>query len=408
MKNIITILILFSLSQANAQIPVKSQLDLDHFEYDLWSNKDCNETQFVFLDTLGRNKFNHSFNAATDFYKEYANVVIDGKYGIIDKFGKTILFDRYDKIFWHNDSLGIAQKDSLLGFINIDGDEVIPIMYEEVSFFNEGFAGISLNGKRNFVDKSNQLLFSDSITVERKKLFPNFIIDSLLIYEGKCSSLDTINKFGIINIGSHKLTQPCYELIFGNFHEGICHIKKDKKHGYIDKSGNEIIEAIYNWTGKHREGFIPVLMERKWGYINYQGEEVIDFQFDSAKEFYSGLALVNKGGKSLYINTDGETILELNNIRPSQYHWKFQEGLAVAKEGNSEIYINIKGEKQFDKIFDKARNFVDGYACVKVNSKWGVINKKGEFIIEPEYDEIWNYKDDMFRAMKKSTKANNR
>lgn len=401
MNRILTLLLLCHLTSSSGQIPNNVDLALNFLNFELWSNEDCDNNTFVFLDTLGNNVLDKTFNSATDFYTDYANVVIDRQFGIIDKAGNIKHFEEYDKIFWYTDSLGIAQKDSLYGFINVKGEVLIPLMYQDVSFFNEGFAGINLKGKRNFINKENELIFHDSITLKGKSLFPIFLTnDSLLIYEGKCEEMDSKNTFGILDITSNKLTPPCYDYISGTYSDGICLVKKGGKFGFIDKKGIETIEVKYDFYGKQSEGLVPMRKGRIWGYLNYHGEIVIDFQYNSAKEFYNGIALVKKDGKELYINTKGEILLELNEVKASLYYYKFHDGLAVVKKGNKELYINLKGEeKEFEHSFDKARKFIDGFACVQVDSKWGVINKTGDFIIEPKYDEIWNYANGMFRAM---------
>ena len=50
-------------------------------------------------------------------------------------------------------------------------------------------------------------------------------------------------------------------------------------------------------------------------------------------------------------------------------------------------YINKNGEFIIEPQFDNADNFSEGYACVELDGKWGYINNKGKFVIKPQFDK---------------------
>lgn len=57
---------------------------------------------------------------------------------------------------------------------------------------------------------------------------------------------------------------------------------------------SEIISPIYDDARGFSEGLAAVKRGDKWGYINESGEVVIDFQYDRAHSFSEGKALVEK------------------------------------------------------------------------------------------------------------------
>lgn len=84
-------------------------------------------------------------------------------------------------------------------------------------------------------------------------------------------------------------------------------------------------------------------------------------------------------------------------VIPAQYDraWNFSEGLAaVIKEGKIS-FINEQGDRAFEASFpicfddDYAFQFHNGL-CVMVSRdhKWGLINTRGEWVVEPIYTEI--------------------
>ena len=146
------------------------------------------------------------------------------------------------------------------------------------------------------------------------------------------------------------------------------------------------------------------------GYMNKKGEIVIEPKFNGANPFYKGSALVNnKDNQLCIINKKGEITKTLKGYELTadiigfsygdydyDYEYydyfdfdtigRFEDGLHPVKLDGKYGYINKKGELVIKNKFDKVSNFNDGLATVCVNDKYGVINTKGEFVIKPQYD----------------------
>jgi len=122
-------------------------------------------------------------------------------------------------------------------------------------------------------------------------------------------------------------------------------------------------------------------------------------------------AIPNKRG---YIDrTTGEIIIdaEKNNYRKA---WMFSEGLAAVMKDGKIGFINMKNEIvipfQFD-YSDKCRMWDFGYLfhkgyCIMTNEEGdlGLIDKSGNWVVEPEYDEIWTPHDSGYRTTIKDGK----
>ena len=54
-------------------------------------------------------------------------------------------------------------------------------------------------------------------------------------------------------------------------------------------------------------------------------------------------------------------------------------------------FINQRGLYVIEPKFDWAWNFNEGIAAVSVDSKWGFIDKEGNYIVEPKFDAVHDY-----------------
>lgn len=107
------------------------------------------------------------------------------------------------------------------------------------------------------------------------------------------------------------------------------------------------------------------------------------------------LAVFSKDGKRGYINRfTGEVSIPLSFSRA----WVFSEGLAAVEKDGELLFIDHSGNIVIDKDFevhfnDPAYAFHNGYCVIKdqIYGKSGLIDRNGEWVLEPEYDCISNY-----------------
>ena len=82
----------------------------------------------------------------------------------------------------------------------------------------------------------------------------------------------------------------------------------------IDKISEFLGKQItkYDWVGDFKNGFAQVIKiiegERKYGFINKEGKEVVPCVYDNVYDFSDGFAEVQKDGVWYKINTKGEIV----------------------------------------------------------------------------------------------------
>ena len=134
------------------------------------------------------------------------------------------------------------------------------------------------------------------------------------------------------------------------FREGLAVVKKDKKYGFVDKSGKEVVPCQYDFALEFSEGLASVKKGDKWGYIDKSGKTVIPFRWDRrAYPFHDGIARVSikkegleflRHGALGYIDINGKEITPC--IYPVANDFSF--GLALIKHDTTRSYIDSSGK----------------------------------------------------------------
>ncbi len=65
-----------------------------------------------------------------------------------------------------------------------------------------------------------------------------------------------------------------------------------------------------------------------------------------------------------------------------------EELIPFRNENDKWGYKNKKGEIVIEPQFDYADDFSEGLAAIKIGGKWGYINKEGKYVINPEFDKV--------------------
>ncbi|OGU10481.1 MAG: hypothetical protein A2X61_08705 [Ignavibacteria bacterium GWB2_35_12] len=139
---------------------------------------------------------------------------------------------------------------------------------------------------------------------------------------------------------------------------GIAAVVDDSSWAYIDTKGNVVIRPCSwdNFPDEFCDGLARFKKDEMFGFFNRKGEIVITNKFSYCSRFSNGLAAFCDGCKKQYI---GE--------------YDFYKG---GKWG----YINTKGKIVIEPIYEEAYDFEKGKAIVKLDSVWYYINKNGKVI----------------------------
>lgn len=153
--------------------------------------------------------------------------------------------------------------------------------------------------------------------------------------------------------------------------------------GYKNEKGEIITPATYNQVMSYRESDLArVFKDRKFGYVNSSGKEVIKLQYSDAGIFSDGLAAVKVENRWGYINPNNEFV-----VQPKyDFTLKFTNGLSSVRNNNKWGYINTKGEEVIPLEYDATGFYSNGLVNVKKGAKWGYVDATNKVVIPFKYD----------------------
>lgn len=189
------------------------------------------------------------------------------------------------------------------------------------------------------------------------------------------------------------------------FNQGLLAVRKGDKWGYIDESFSLVIDLKFASACDFNEYGIAEVGERDsngdilYGYIDIGGEYIVEPKFRYTKPFENGCAYVTEGDESYYINTKGEKIKA-----PEETDAEEKKDFEIYREGDKYGYKKPSEKKLTEAVYERASAFFCGYAAVKYEGKWGYINEKGKYYIEPVFDDASSFTEEGIARVKLGSK----
>lgn len=364
----------------------------------------------AFIDKSGEKVLEPEFDAVGSFHEGMAMVVKDDLGGYIDRQGDVVIEPRYSNFVpgASDFSEGLAvfvDENEMCGFIDTDGNEVIPAQYLMAYPFCEGLALVAttytgdleqtMNGIGmpedlgwGYIDKSGAMVVGPRFTMADsfRDGLAKVSIDTIYAVD-LAGDVYYINKSGEIMLG------PYIDEYFPEsdtyFSEGFAATCGPSGYQYINKDGVVIAEG-FDQAGRFSEGLAPVRLASIYGYVDSKGQVVVKPQFPEAYEFSEGLARVRVGDKYGFINTSGRIAIE-----PTfEYVGDFHDGMAnMASEDLGRPDVTGLVPKRTSYGFSQLFEGISPLSLIADGVIRGFIDKTGRVAIEPQYDYAADFSD---------------
>ena len=293
----------------------------------------------------------------------------NGQYGVI-KNEKELIPNQYQSVrFDESNNLFVVEKSKKYGIADINGNLIVPVEYKQIDITGIYLYAQNSQGTTIYNNEGNQVNIDENIAI-----------------------LNTSNEKYRIRINS-----------------------KDKtRYGVIGKDGKQIIDEEYSYIEYLNENYFIVSDEKsKLGIIDASKNTKVEIKYDSIQKIQgTDMIQTSKDKKIEVYSKDMNKVCEMENavVESKKDYIKVYNNEEIRyfdKNGNelknTQVYPNNKlftkeengkwgfvdnnGNKIVDYKYDQVTEFNEyGFAAIKQGEKWGAINDKGEEVIAPTYE----------------------
>jgi hypothetical protein len=328
-----------------------------------------------------------------------------------------------------------VQKNDLYGYVDDQGAEVIPIVYDHLLDYHEGLVAGRKNGNWVYLNSKGDIVID---LKNRYTVCGNFHDGKAYVTTGEMllseyvkgraytnsNDIRYINRKGdeILHLDHGELG---YFMEYPNsdyFSEGLLKVTipylpnyANTLHGYVDTTGRWVIPPLfhtqYSFEENFSEGLVVVGLHpysqmkseplQRYGYVDYTGNWVIMPDFHEASSFKNGVAIVTKysddlihGGmtwEQFYIDKKGKRIFH-DSIETSPE----LQGKALG------IYSESVNNKYYYALADTLGNLLTPLDMENImqgdlwgfkrDGLYGFMNDLGEVVIGPQYYNVNGFK----------------
>lgn len=319
------------------------------------------------------------------FNQGYCKVQLDyDSVGLIDRTGRLIVPCIYSDVDLPSEGRILVVKNGLIGYTDLDGNEVIPPRFPKASSFSEGTASVylytdSLGTHCNYIDTMGRIIFPTDY-------------NNVLPFTGGYAPVSINGLCGMIDHSGRVVLPIMYEMVT-NISEGIFFAGTPGALALFDTRMEPITDFIYEEVTDPIEGRILVKRNEKYGFLDLKGNEVVPCIYDETGIFKSGRTLARLGNYYGIIDTNNRIILpiEYDNRTPKGMKYMYYDGLALVEKDGKLGYVDLDGNLAIPFYFEEAFQFSEGLAAARFNGLWGYVDTKGDIYMPFIFDAATPY-----------------
>lgn len=281
----------------------------------------------------------------------------------------------------------IVSIDGKQSFSDTEGELVEGKLYDFLSIADYGLYYFKIDNRQGFLDENLNEIFST------EEIIATNVSEYFVVYSSG-------NKKGYINIVNGDKIKAVYDNA-SDFSEGLAAVQIGEKTGFIDTAGQLVIPCEYsnNAFYQFKSGKCNVVTGSVEDnsftsfYINKKGEKLFNAEFEYCMPFSEGRAFVSKARKWYIIDEEGKTVGE-ETFDPSTSSTPvvFNQERAMAFKDGKYGVVNLNGEFVVSPKYEYISGFSDEGAVFKQNGIYGYMNKNGSIIISAKYESLTGFK----------------
>lgn len=332
--------------------------------------------KYGFMDESANELFYTDYDRVYEYYNGFARIVKNKKAGFINREGKEIVPPIYD---WYLESAVFSEGfapvalNHKFGFVDSTGTPLGPFKYDAVEHFRGGMSKVS---KGRYVGYVN---------LKGEEFIP--VVYDRVIMIGTKTALGQKNKtFVLSDLKGNEIATFAWDDISSSFDgSNAYYVRVNEKMGTLDSAFRPVIPARYDFLEFVAPGMIKAIKNNKTGYLDLKGNILIPLHYDGGDNFEYGIAKVYENDKVGLINLAGKEIVHPVYVDIG----KFEAGIALVQKKNKYGFIDYSGKEIIPAIYDSV--YSEGpalYNLIRVFKKGEAfnLNRLGERVEEENED----------------------
>ena len=254
----------------------------------------------------------------------------NGKQGVISKSGEIILPAIYKDILRDGDN-GFIVMDTLenMGYINNQGDFIIPCKYDAVHQFSEGLTMVTTSRKCGYVDTTGTWVIDS-------------IYDDARDFGNGLARIKRNEEWMFIDHNGKEVGKFNFDEILTGFTCNRAFIKKDNRIELIDKNGKKIANIDADSVYGYHNGYATFKINGKYGKLDSTGVVAIPPKYENLFRTEKGLSIFTKNKKQGIIDSTGQVIIEAKHdiVYNDNHHT-----LLLCIDGDRATYYDRNGKQ---------------------------------------------------------------
>ena len=305
--------------------------------------------------------------STASYYTSYEN----GKWGVINNNGETVIKPSYDEII------------------------VIPNSKNPVFVCTYDIQDETVEYKTKVLNEKNEEIFTG---YEKIEAIDNYDSKQNIWFEDNLLRVKKNNKYGLVDFNGKAILECEYDAVYAlkGVTENII-VQKDGNVGLVNSKGQTIINTEYASIQTLKEGYkseyLVCNQEGKYGVVSTSGTKILDTKYEEIQYLGSNETYAVKvdGGMQL-INSKADI---LQTSEGEEYIYAKGENVIVLKDGKHGIE-KLTGEAVIAYEYEDLKNAFSIYYIAKKDGKYGIININNETVKDFEYINMYNVEEGNF------------
>lgn len=319
--------------------------------------------------------------------------LLDGYWLLLDKQSKVLTKVNFDDLVYALDDLCYARLGNSCGLINDKGEEVVPVIFDNILPFSNDLTAVFVNGSYIFYNKfGERKAFPNIERIGVDNNSGNWLVNDGIINVRVNGNFCYLNTDGDI-IGNY------FAPILFNFSDGYVSIGDENTRAVMDTKGNVYFKNQFDYIIEIQNGLFSVIKDDSYGVINIEGKIIVPIKYDYLYFNEGKYIICDLNGKQILYDWTGRIILDLVydtvtlnpsiDINESDKAW-----LNLDNDGMRGFY-NIETKKIIECEYDDSiGGFDNGVVTVEKDEKYGYLDTNGKLIGGQFFDAVAYQEDD--------------